>query len=51
MIQGRAENGRLIIALFDVIDSSNAAAVESKLKELYKEHPCDSVELDCDKLE
>ena len=51
MIQGREENGKLIIALSGVIDSSNAAAVESKLKELYSEHPCDSVELDCDKLE
>ena len=51
MIQGREENGKLIIALSGVIDSSNAAAVESKLKELYSEHPCNSIELDCDKLE
>ena len=51
MIQGRVENGNLIIALSGVIDSSNAAAVESKLKELYSEHPCNSIELDCDKLE
>lgn len=51
MVQGREENGKLIIALAGVIDSSNAASVESKLKELYNEHPCDSVELDCDKLE
>ena len=51
MIQGRVENGNLIISIAGVIDSSNAAAVESKLKELYSEHPCDSIELDCDKLE
>lgn len=51
MIQGREQNGKLIIFLAGVIDSSNAASVEKKLNELYSKHPCDSLELDCDKLE
>ena len=51
MIQGRAENGKLIIVLSGKINSSNAAAVENELRELCREHPCDSVELDCDRLE
>ena len=51
MVQGREENGKLVIVLSGVIDSSNSADVERKLKELYKEHPCNSIELDCDKLE
>ena len=50
MIQGRMENGKLIVSLAGVIDSSNAASVESKLKDLYNRNPCNSIELDCDKL-
>ena len=51
MIQGRVENGKLIIVLSGKINSSNASAVENELRELCREHPCDSVELDCDRLE
>ena len=51
MIQGRVENGKLIIVLSGKINSSNATAVENELRELCREHPCDSVELDCDRLE
>ena len=51
MIQGRAENGKLVIVLSGKINSSNAAAVENELRELCREHPCDSVELDCERLE
>lgn len=51
MVQGREENGKLVIVLSGKINSSNAAAVENELRELCREHPCDSVELDCDRLE
>ncbi len=51
MIQGREENGKLIIALTGKIDSSNAGKTEEELHTLWKEHPCTSVELDCDLLE
>ena len=51
MIQGREENGKLVIVLSGKINSSNASAVENELRELCREHPCDSVELDCDRLE
>ena len=51
MVQGREENGKLVIALSGKINSSNATAVENELRELCREHPCDSVELDCDRLE
>ena len=51
MVQGREENGKLVIVLSGKINSSNATAVENELRELCREHPCDSVELDCDRLE
>ena len=51
MVQGREENGKLVIVLSGKINSSNASAVENELRELCREHPCDSVELDCDALE
>ena len=51
MVQGREENGKLVIVLSGKINSSNASAVENELRELCREHPCDSVELDCDRLE
>lgn len=50
MIQGREENGCLIISLDGVIDSSNAQSVEKKIRELCEAHHCENIELDCDKL-
>ena len=50
MIGGREEDGRLLVTLTGKIDSFNAPEVERKLMALYREHPCESVELDCDKL-
>ena len=51
MIQGREENGKLIIALTGKIDSSNAAETEAELRTIREAHPCESIELDCDGLE
>ena len=51
MLEARQENGKLIIAFTGNIDSSNASSVEAELRALYEAHPCDSVELDCDRLE
>ena len=51
MIQGREENGKLIITLIGKIDSFNAADTEEKIQTLRREHACESVELDCDRLE
>lgn len=50
MIQGREENGKLIISLTGEIDSSNASQAEARIREIRKQHPCDSIELDCDQL-
>ena len=50
-MQARREDGRLIIAFDGNIDSSNATSVEAELRRLYDAQPCDSVELDCDRLE
>ena len=51
MVQGREENGKLIITISGRIDSSNAADIESQIQKQLKAHPCESVELDCDQLE
>lgn len=51
MVQGREENGRLIITLVGKIDSSNASQVEDRIREIYTAHPCNSIELDCDQLQ
>ena len=51
MIEGREENGKLIITLTGKIDSSNAPEIESELRALREEHPCESIELDCGQLE
>ena len=51
MIQGREENGKLIISLTGVIDSTNAPKVEAAIRELRAKYPCNFVELDCDQLE
>ena len=50
MVQGREENGKLIIALSGEIDSSNAPRVEAQIRELREAHPCNSIEVDCDGL-
>ena len=50
MVKGREENGRLIISLIGIIDSSNAREVEKKIQEIQDAHPDDAVELDCDQL-
>ena len=50
-VQGRAENGRLIISLSGVIDSTNASRIEGEIGSMRKEHSFGSVELDCDRLE
>ena len=50
MVEGREENGRLIIRLFGQIDSSNAPQVEARINEICARHSCGSVELDCDRL-
>ena len=50
MVIGREENGRLIISLSDIIDSSNARDVEEKIKKIQEAHPDDAIVLDCDKL-
>ena len=50
MVQGREENGRLIITLAGKIDSTNASRVEQQINETRKAHPCDSIEVDCDQL-
>ena len=51
MVQGKEENGKLIITLTGTIDSSNAPEVDGQIQELRKAYPCGSIELDCDRLE
>ena len=51
MVQGRQEDGRLIIALTGFIDSSNTSDIESDINALLKAYPCTHVELDCDQLQ
>ena len=51
MVQGKEENGKLIITLTGKIDSSNAPEVDGQIQELRKACPCGSIELDCDRLE
>ena len=51
MLQGKEENGKLIIALTGRIDSSNSEDVRAQIRALRSAHPCTSVELDCDQLE
>ena len=51
MLQTRQEGNKLIISVAGRIDSSNAPAIEKELNEIFSACPCQSVELDCDKLE
>ena len=50
MVQGREEKGSLIISLSGQIDSSNAPQVEKEIRELWRNHRCSTIELDCDRL-
>ena len=50
MIQGREENGKLIISLTGEINSFNAPKVEAQITEVRSEHHCDCIEMDCDEL-
>ena len=49
--RGRVENGRLIISLSGIINSTNASRIEGEIGGIRKDHPCGSIELDCDRLE
>ena len=51
MVQGREENGKLIIALSGRINSMNREETEKQLKALRDAYPCESIVLDCDQLE
>ncbi len=51
MVQARQEDGKLIVALTGVIDSSNASGVEAEMRALREANPCGRIELDCDRLE
>ena len=50
MVQGKTENGKLIIAVSGTIDSSNAKEIDAQIQELRRENPCESIVLDCDEL-
>lgn len=51
MVQGKEENGKLIITLSGVIDSSNAGQAESQIQELRMKYDGRPIELDCDHLD
>ena len=51
MVQGREENGKLIITLTGKIDSSNANLVGAGIQALRHQYPCESIILDCEKLD
>ena len=51
MVQGREENGKLIITITGKIDSSNANDVGIKIQALRNQYPCESIVLDCEQLE
>ena len=50
MVKGREEDGRLIISLAGEINTFNASQVEEQIQKIREEHPCDSIEIDCDQL-
>ena len=50
MVQGRKENGKLVISLSGEIDSSNAPLIEEQIHDIRRTYPSNSIELDCDKL-
>lgn len=51
MVQGREENGVLILSLEGKIDSSNSKAAEAEIRKIYKDSSCEAIEVDCDRLE
>ncbi len=50
-MQTKQEGGKLIIFFSGAIDSSNARSLESEMWDFIKAQPCESIELDCDRLE
>ena len=51
MVQGREENGVLILSLEGKIDSSNSKAAEAEIRKIYHDSSCEAIEVDCDRLE
>ena len=51
MVQGREENGKLILVITGKIDSSNANDVELQIHDFRDQYPCKSIILDCEQLE
>ena len=51
MVKGKLENGKLIISIDGKIDSMNANDVERQLQAVVRANPCESVAVDCDRLE
>ena len=45
------DHEKLVIAIAGKVDSANAPEMESKIREIVKDHPKDTIELDLDKLE
>ena len=50
-IEGKPENGTLVILLSGQIDSTNASAVEEEIQQFRKTYPSESIILDCQNLE
>lgn len=51
MTESREDNARLIISLSGTIDSSNASRIEGEIERIRGNHPCSSIELDCEQLQ
>ena len=51
MVQGKMEDGKLIISLFGRIDSANAAEYENKIQEVVQANPAQTIVVDCEKLD
>ena len=50
MLKARQDGGKLVIAPEGSITSANAPEVENRVLELLENHPCQSLEIDCDRL-
>jgi len=50
VLQGKTENGKLIIILKESMDSFNAVEAEKRIRELCAACPSDEIELDCNAL-
>ena len=51
MVQGKTEDGKLIISLSGRIDSANAAEYENKIQEVVQANPAQAIVVDCEKLD